>query len=268
MMKRLAGKIALVTGASQNIGRAIAETFAREGASVAIVDVKAELLKEVSAWIAATGANVLPIVADLYQKNEVQKMMSTCIEHFGRVDVLVNNAYVGPYVPLHKQKDDEWDRALALGLTAPMIACRAAIPVMKENGGGSIINIGSINSFCPGDSHAVYSAVKGGIVNFSRQIGNTYGRDGIRCNALCPGYITHDERDKDFIENPVNKKKVLATIPLNRLGVGQDIANAALFLASDESSFMTSQTLVIDGGSISQNAAMPVHKFEQFLAQQ
>lgn len=236
-----------------------------EGAKVWLVDRKEPELASVCAGIRDRGGIAEPYVADLTITCEVEKMVNQAAETFGGLDIVVNNAYTGPYKKLLDQDDEGWQQGIAIGLTAAMVACRTAIPFLQQRGGGSLINLGSINSFKPGGNMAVYSAVKGGIVNLSRQIAVTYGESGIRCNALCPGFITHDQRNENFAKHPLELERVLATIPVRRLGVGEDIANAALFLASDESTFVTGHSLVVDGGSTIQNANVPTHYFEKAL---
>lgn len=263
--QRLSGKRALVTGAAQNIGRAIAERFAAAGATVVLADRQEDPIRELADRFSDVGGRALAIPVDLTQRHEAEAMVDRAIEAFGGLDVLVNNAYTGPYKRLTDQDDEGWDRAMAVGVHAIMGTCRRAIPHMIEAGHGSIINVGSMNSFNPAASMAVYSAVKGAVVNFSRQLAVDYGPSGVRCNALCPGFITHAKRNQVFREKPLEKERVLATIPLRRLGECEDIAHAALFLASDESSFMTGQCLVIDGGAIMQNPRMVTHPFEASL---
>jgi len=263
MSQRLPNKIAIVTGAAQNIGRAIAERFAAEGASVLLVDMKEEQLAEVREGIRATGGIAEFFAADLRIPDEVERMVATAVEQFGGLDIVVNNAYTGPYKKLTDQDNEGWESALAIGLTAPMIACRAAVPHLEKRGGGSLINIGSINSIRPAPAMAAYSAVKGGIVNLTRNIAVAYGPKQIRCNAICPGFITHDQRDAMFREKPLELERVLSTLPMRRLGQPIDIAHAAVFLASDESTFVNGHSLYVDGGSTIQNANVPTHYFEQ-----
>lgn len=262
-MPRLLSKLCLVTGAAQNIGRAIAEQFVAEGAAVVCVDRNEPELLAVCEGIRKTGGTAIPQVVDLAQAEAVEQMVREAAEHLGGLDVVVNNAYAGPYRNLLEQDNAGWEQALAVGLTAPMIACRTAIPYLRQRGGGSLINLGSINSFKPSNHMAAYAAVKGGIVNLTRQIAVSYGPDGVRCNAICPGYITQDQREAMFREKPLERERVLSTIPLRRLGTGADIAHAAVYLASDESRFLTGQALIVDGGSTAQNANVPTHYFEQ-----
>lgn len=265
MSQRLKSKIAIVTGAGRNIGRAIAERFAAEGASVLIVDVDEDSLSEVDELIKKRGGVSEPLVADLSSAEEVERLVPTAVDTFGGLDIVVNNAYAGPYKKLTDQDNEGWEKALAIGLTAPMIVCRAAIPHLQRRGGGSLVNIGSINSIRPNAPMAAYSAVKGGLVNLTRNIAVTYGPLQIRCNAICPGYITHSQRNAMFREKPLEKERVLSTLPMRRLGVPDDIAHAAVFLASDESAFINGHSLYVDGGSTVQNAVMPTFYFEQAL---
>ena len=265
MTQRLKNQRALITGAAQNIGRAIAVRFAEEGAAVALADIQEEPIVELASEIKAKGGKAVAIPTDLADRSAVEAMVERAISELGGLDVLVNNAYNGPYKALTGQDDAGWDRAIAIGVHAIMAACRKAVRQMQKQGGGSIINLGSINSFTPAPSMAVYSAVKGAVVNFSRQLAVEYGPDGIRTNALCPGYITHDKRNAMFEEKPLELDRVLATIPLRKLGQCEDIANAALFLAGDESGFVNGHSLVVDGGSTIQNARTPTVPFESAL---
>lgn len=255
---RLANKTALVTGAAQNIGAAIARHFAAQGARVVLVD---RNLTAAAALAATLPHDALALGADLTSTAECARVVREAEAACGCIDILVNNAYAGPYKSVINQDDESWAFALSIGLTAMMATCRAALPAMVARGSGNIINLGSINSFTPCFSMAAYAAVKGGIVNFTRQLAVEYGHQGVRANSLCPGFITNPVRDAEFAAKPLEKDRITSLIPLRRLGTDDDCAQAAVFLASDESSFLTGQALVLDGGQSVQNAKMATWPF-------
>lgn len=259
---KLQEKTALVTGAAQNIGLAISRQFIAEGARVVLVDRKAETLARVAAEL---GPRAIPIDADLSSTPECARVIAESEKKVGHLDILVNNAYAGPYKSVVDQDDESWNLALSIGLTAMMALTRASLPGMIERGSGSIINLGSINSHTPAFSMAAYATVKGGICNFTRQIAVEYGWKGIRANSLCPGYITNPEREADFEAHPLERERVTSGIPLRRVGTDDECARAAVFLASEDASFITGQDLLVDGGQSVQNVKMATWPFAEAI---
>lgn len=252
MGERLAGKICIVTGAGSGIGRATAIRLAEEGALVTCVDVVPEGVHETADQI---GEAAFVEVADVSDDAQVRGYTDRTVARWGRLDVAFNNAGVNLPTVFHEAPDDLIERTIAVNLKGTIYGCRAAIPHMLEGGGGSIINTGSVNSLVSEPFLSIYAATKGAILMLSRSIALDYAKQGIRCNCLCPGWV----------DTPVNYahaemlgglEKVYATIdsfqPIGRPGEPREIANVVLFLASDESSFMTGSAVVADGAMTAQ----------------
>lgn len=252
MGDRIAGKVCIVTGAGSGIGRASAIRLAEEGARVTIVDVNEEAVRETAATI---GDAAYAVTADVSDDAQVRAYTDDTVARWGRLDVAFNNAGVNLPTVFHEAPDDLIERTLAVNLKGVIYGCRAAIPHMLEQGGGSIINTGSVNSLVSEPFLSIYAATKGGILMLSKSIALDYAKQGIRCNCLCPGWV----------DTPVNYahaemlgglEQVYATIdsfqPIGRPGEPREIANVVLFLASDESSFMTGSAVVADGAMTAQ----------------
>lgn len=253
-MGRIDGKACVVTGAASGIGRAIALRLAEEGGKVLCVDRSDGVDATVTA-IEEAGGTAEGVVADVSDPMAVGSFIERCAELWGAVDVLVNNAGVNIPGVFHEVGDDVIDQTLAVNVKGPMYGCRAAVPHMLRQGGGSIINISSVNGLVSEPYLAVYSASKGAVVMLTKGVALDYAKQGIRCNAICPGWV----------DTPINYahaemlgglEKVYSTIdsfqPIGRPGEPVEIAHVALFLASDESSFMTGSILVADGGMTAQ----------------
>jgi NAD(P)-dependent dehydrogenase (short-subunit alcohol dehydrogenase family) len=252
---RIAGKACVVTGAGSGIGRATAVRLAEEGGSVLAVDISREPLEQTVGEITRSGGVAVAQQADVSDSAQVDAMIAACVARFGSIDVLVNNAGVNLPGVLHEVSDEEIDRTLGVNVRGPIYGCRAAIPHMLRQGGGSIINMSSVNGIVSEPFLAVYSASKGAIVMLTKGVALDYAKQGIRCNAICPGWV----------DTPINHahaamlgglERVYAEIdsfqPIGRPGEPREIANVALFLASDEASFMTGSVVVADGGMTSQ----------------
>jgi NAD(P)-dependent dehydrogenase (short-subunit alcohol dehydrogenase family) len=251
-MGRVEGKACVVTGAGSGIGRAIAIRLAEEGGRVLCADVNADAVQDTAASI---GEAAEAIQTDVSDPAQVNAMVARCVELTGRIDVLVNNAGVNIPGVLHEVPDEVIDRTLAVNVKGPIYGCRAAIPHMLEQGGGSIVNISSVNGIVSEPFLAVYSASKGGVVMLTKGVALDYAKQGIRCNAICPGWV----------DTPINYahaemlgglQHVYDTIdsfqPIGRPGTPEEIAHVALFLASDEASFMTGAIVSADGGMTAQ----------------
>ena len=263
---RLKNKTALVTGAAHNIGAALARHYAAAGARAVLAD---RNLDAATALAATFPHGAFALGADLTSTAECARVVTEAETRCGgALDILVNNAYAGPYKSVVNQDDDSWHLALAIGLTAMMATCRAALPGMIARGSGAIVNLGSINSHTPAFGMAAYATIKGGICNFTRQIAVEYGWKGIRANSLCPGFITNPVRNAEFAAQPLELARVTAGIPLRRVGTDDDCARAAVFLASDDASFITGQDLLVDGGQSIQNAKMGTWPFQEAIENQ
>jgi NAD(P)-dependent dehydrogenase (short-subunit alcohol dehydrogenase family) len=252
---RVSGKACVVTGAGSGIGRASALRLGEEGGSVLAADISEGALADTVEEITRAGGTALAFRADVSDPAQVDAMVAACVERFGSIDVLVNNAGVNLPGVLHEVSDDEIERTLGVNVRGPIYGCRAAIPHMLRQGGGSIINMSSVNGIVSEPFLAVYSASKGAVVMLTKGVALDYAKQGIRCNAICPGWV----------DTPINHAhaamlggldKVYAEIdsfqPIGRPGEPREIANVVLFLASDESSFMTGSVVVADGGMTSQ----------------
>ena len=248
MGDRLAGKVCIVTGAGSGIGRATAIRFAEEGARVTCVDVAPEGVGETARSI---GADAVAVVADVSDAKLVEAYTDATVERWGGLDVVFNNAGVNLPGIFHEASDEVVDRTLNVNVKGPIYGCRYAIPHMLRRGAGSLINTTSVNGLVAEPFLAIYATSKGAIVMLSKGIALDYAKQGIRCNAIAPGWV----------DTPINYAhaemlgglaEVYATIdsfqPIGRPGEPREIANVALFLASDESSFVTGTVIVADGG--------------------
>lgn len=247
-MPRLKDKVAVITGAATGIGAATAELFSAHGSRVVIADINDQAGLAIAARIKEAGGDALFVRTDVSVTEEIHRLLDVVLQRHGRIDVLHNNAaYFGAEVPLVETTDLMWDKTMNVNLRSIFIACRAVIPVMLEQGHGVIINTGSVLSAVGAANFAAYIASKGGIAQLTRSIAIDYGRRGIRANALCPG-ITASEVAQKTLDIPEHRQALLDKTVLGRAASPREIANAALFLASDESSYVTGTCLFVDGG--------------------
>lgn len=245
-MNRLAGKTALITGGARGLGLAMAKTYLAEGAKVAIVDMNRESLKSASGDVGDQGGGVLFIEADLAVRSEAGRAVAETARALGPVDVLVNNAAWTRYQQLHEISEDVVDRMIAAGLKAVYWVTQAAAPAMIERKAGSVINISSIVAQTGLAYSLVYASIKSGLDGFTRALAVDLGRYGIRANAIAPSAIP-SEMSRGILD-PSGWEGRRRRTPLGRIGAESDVANAALFLASDESAFITGEILRVDGG--------------------
>lgn len=241
-MARLEGKVAIVTGAGSGIGRASAELFAREGARVVCADVSGQQ-DEVATGI---GANAVAVHVDVTSAADVARMVDTAVERFGRLDVLFNNAGIGGRTPtpLHEISDDTYELQVGIHLKGVFLGMRYGVPAMLRNGGGSIVNTASAAGLVGMKGMAIYSAVKGAVVMLTKAAALDYAETGIRVNAICPGIVyTGLSAARGFTPDTPRPEQ-----PVGRYGRAEELAAAALFLASDESSFVTGIAMPVDGG--------------------
>ena len=245
-MGRLTGKTAIVTGGSKGIGKAIVERFVKEGANVVAV---ARSFCGDAGSITRNGPSL--VKADVSRAGDIQALIEGTVSCHGGLDILVNNAAIQLEKTIEDTTEEEWDRLMAINFKGPFLTCKHALAPMRATGGGSIINIGSYDGFQPDPQLAIYGASKGGVHALSRAIAVDHGVDGIRCNVICPGWIKTEmmERYLAAQSDGVDAEAlIVAQHPLGRLGRPEDIANLALWLASDESAFATGQLFVHDGG--------------------
>ncbi len=244
---RLAGKSIIITGAASGIGAAGAARLASEDAEILLVDVQADLLRGVVDGIVAKGGNAVACVADVSQEADWERVRSEALTAFGKVDVLWNNAGIGFTGNVLQTTPADWDRVLAIDLRGVFLGCRALLPHMVERGGGVIINTASDLGIIGGPAIAAYTAAKHGVIGLTKSIAVDFATRGIRANALCPGPVDTPLIRRDGDDGSSRGAGANDT-PMGRWGRPPELAAAAVFLASDESSFMTGATLVVDGG--------------------
>jgi NAD(P)-dependent dehydrogenase (short-subunit alcohol dehydrogenase family) len=257
MADRLRGKVALITGAASGIGAATAALFAREGAAVALTDLTAESLEPTRAQIASAGAAALATAGDVTRRADAERLVVETLTRFGRVDVLVNSAGVSARnAPPDWDWERVWDFVMAINMKGTFLMCKAVVDRMVKQGGGSIVNLSSIYGLVGrprelGNGLDPYLHSKGGVAQLTRDMAVHFARDRVRVNALCPGFVytpltrklTDDSESRSFLED---------RHPMGRLGQPAEIAAAALFLASDDASFVTGVCLPVDGGYTAQ----------------
>jgi len=248
---RLDGKVVLVTGAGSGMGRLATSAFASHGAKVVASDVNVTGLEETLAGLEpGLGDSVLPVTGSVTSDDDVSRMVSSGVERFGRVNVLYNNAGIMPEADTSVigTSEDVWDAVLGVNLKSIFLVCKHGVPALIEAGGGSIINIASFVALvgCTNPQDA-YTASKGGVTALTRSLAVQYGPKGVRANAICPGPVLTPMSEQLF-PNEEERMKRLTRIPLGRFGRAEDIVNAGVFLASDESSWMTGTQFVVDGG--------------------
>jgi NAD(P)-dependent dehydrogenase (short-subunit alcohol dehydrogenase family) len=243
---RLKDKVAIVTGAGRGIGLAIACALAREGARVAVCDIRAELLDKALTEIEAANGQALGFQMDVTNREQIQQVADGVLSRWGTIDILVNNAGIYEVLPFEEISEGQWDRLLAVNLKGAFLFCQVVVPSMKRQGAGRIVNIassaGKTGAMLAG---AHYSVSKAGLICLAKQLARELGPDGITVNAVAPGRIdtpmihaVSDEENQAFAEKT----------PLGRLGTAEDVANAVVFLASDEASFITGEIMDVNGG--------------------
>ena len=241
-MGGLEDKIAIVTGAGQGIGQAIARKLAAEGATVVVTD-----LDEASAIQTADALpGAVAIRADVSDRQAVQAMADRVVQQFGRIDVLVNNAGWDKASPFVDSDPADWDRAIAINLYGVLHTCKAVLPLMAARGGGAVVNLGSDAGRVGSSGEAVYSAAKGGVIAFTKSLAREMARHQVRVNCVCPGPT--DTALFASFAGPKLREALTKAIPFRRLGQPTDVANVVAFLASDEASFVTGQTVSVSGG--------------------
>jgi NAD(P)-dependent dehydrogenase (short-subunit alcohol dehydrogenase family) len=244
----LSGKVAIVTGASRGIGQSIAEHLAQAGARVVLASRKQDSLDGVAANIQAKGGEAMAVAAHTGEKATLKALVDKTIDTWGKVDILVNNAATNPHFgPVLDAEDSMWQKTLEVNLMGNVWLCQQVVPQMRENGGGSIINVASIAGIRPGMLQGIYSMTKAAVISLTQTLAMELGADGIRVNAIAPGLV-QTRFARALWENDSLMNQVIPRTPLGRIGQPEEIAAIALWLASDLSSFATGETFVVDGG--------------------
>lgn len=255
MSDRLAGKVAIVTGAASGIGAATAERFCREGAAVLVVDRDGDGAAAVTRRLDPTGQRARHIHGDVQDEATALAGVQTTLDAWGRLDILVNNAAVASGMNLLEFTPEEFDRVLGINLKGPLLFCKYAVPAMRASSGGSIVNVASISSTCGIPNQPLYAPSKGGLLQMTRQLAVQYAGDNIRVNAVSPGTIETPllrPPNDDLAGHTRQLEWLRARHPLGRFGQPSEVAAAILFLASDEASFITGANLAVDGGYAAQ----------------
>ncbi len=247
---RFTGKSAVITGAGAGLGRSIALRFGAEGALVTVADIDPERAAGVVAEITAAGGRAVPIGADISKPADVARMTETAVDEFERLDILVNNAGVRVIVPFLEQTLEQWQWMLDVMLTGPMLCSQAAIPHMLEVGRGKIVNVGSVTGIIGLTKRAAYAAAKAGLHGLTRALAYELSSQGIWVNAVAPGLL-ETPMNTAYFQDEQFMQLVKRELPVGRLGKPDEIANVVLFLASDESDFVSGATWNVDGGWLS-----------------
>lgn len=244
----IAGKVAIVTGASRGIGQAVAEAYADAGAKVVISSRKQDGVDAVAEGIRAKGGEVLAVAAHNGDKAALQALAQAALDAYGRVDILVNNAATNPHFgTLLDAEDSLWQKTIEVNIMGTIWLTQAVVPSMRANGGGKVINVASVNGLRPGHMQGIYSMTKAALISLTQTLAMELADDGICVNAIAPGLI-RTRFARVLWENDAILDPVLARTPLKRIGEPGDIAGMALFLASPASDYATGQVFVVDGG--------------------
>ena len=252
-------KVALVTGAARGIGLATAKRFLADGWRVALLDIERELLAAAVADL-ANPDNTLSLPCDVSDAKAVAVAMAKVSERFGRLDALVNNAGIAIFKPLLETTQDDWNRVLAVNLSGPFICTQAAAPLMREHGGGAIVNITSISGLRASTLRTAYGTSKAGLAHLTKQFAVELATLGIRVNAVAPGPV--DTAMAKAVHTPAIRADYHDTIPLNRYGLEEELAEAIFFLCSQRASYITGQVLAVDGGFEATGIGLPTLRGE------
>ena len=248
-MGRLDGKVAVISGAARGQGEAEARLFAAEGASVVLGDIRGELGEQVASQIAAAGGKAVFTQLDVSQEADWARAVALAESTFGKLDILVNNAAIIGLEGIMETSIELWNRVIAVNQTGTFLGMRAAIPAMRRAGGGSIVNISSVLATMGSGNSASYTASKGAVTALTRTVSVELATEGIRVNAVHPGGVETPMAVECLGDDVEARRALIATHPMGRIGEPGEIATGVLFLASDEASFVTGATLVIDGGN-------------------
>ena len=243
-------KIVIVTGAGSGIGKATAIHFAKHGAIVVVSDINLESAKKVAEEIVTNGGKSRPIKVNVAKFEEVDNLIKATVEEFGRLDVIVNNAGIGPnLLRTHESSLEDWDRVIAVNQTGVFYCMKLALVQFLKQGGGTIVNIASLAGLKASPNNISYSASKFAVVGMTKSVAMEYATKNIRINAVCPGYTESALLDQIIAAKPEMDAILKSVIPMKRYGKAEEIAEAAVWLASDNTKFITGQTITLDGGT-------------------
>ncbi len=247
---KLAGKVAIVTGAGSGMGKEISLLFAKQGAKVVVCDINEQSVQAVAEEIAAHQGTAVAVTANVAKEEDVQKMLNTAVEQYRTLDILVNNAGImDGMVPAHALTDELWERIFAVNVTGPMRTTRKALSIFMEKGQGNIINIASIGGLNGSRAGAAYTSSKHALVGFTKNVGYQYAKQGIRCNAIAPGGVNTNIGMGSKTPDEFGLERAMSGMgAMPRMGEPQEIAEVALFLASDDSSFVNGTVITADSG--------------------
>lgn len=242
-------KVVLITGGAMGLGQAIALAFAREKASIVISDIMVDKGEETARQIREAGGEALFIKTDISRREDIEAMVQKTAVEYGRIDCAINNAGVGQSLALTADlAEDEWDRIIGIDLRSVWLCCKYEIPHMLKQGGGVIVNMSSASGTHGTPYQCAYSAAKHGVLGLTKTVALEYAKSGIRANAICPGPIRTAGLEDYFIRDPQAEAKLSAGMPMGRVGIPAEIAETALWLCSDGASFITGQSILVDGG--------------------
>jgi NAD(P)-dependent dehydrogenase (short-subunit alcohol dehydrogenase family) len=247
----LNGKVAVVTGATKGMGRAIAGEFANQGAKLTIVSRTPADCIRVAEELHEAGAEAIAMSADISGMADVGRIIDETLKQFGRIDILVNNAGVARTKPAFEVTEDDWNHVQDIDSKSVFFLCQKAGSFMRENGGGKIINVASIGGIVGQKGLAPYCAAKGGVIQMTRTLALEWAKYNIQINAVCPGYVRTPMNDS-IIDNKEIVDSIVRRIPMRRFGTPEEIAGICVFLASDASSYVTGQAICVDGGMVAE----------------
>jgi len=252
---KLRDKVAIITGAGKGIGQGIARVFVKYGAKVVVADWDEAAGAQTAEELRRSGGDAIFVKCDVSNEEQVKALIQATLDRYGRIDILVNNAGIGVYTPVLETSLEQWNRCLAVNLTGVFLCSKYALPHIKAAGGGAIVNIASVHSYQNVGGTAPYAASKGGVVALTRVMAIDHGRDNIRVNAICPGWIDTPLIRGIFANapDPVEARRAVERRQiLGRLGTPEEVGEAAAFLASDEASYITGASLMVDNGMTAQ----------------
>jgi NAD(P)-dependent dehydrogenase (short-subunit alcohol dehydrogenase family) len=249
MGERLKEKVALITGSGSGIGKAMAVLFAKEGASIVVADVVDDRIEEVVSQIEESGGKAVGIYADIAEETDIEKMIETATNTYGRIDILCNNAGIlDKMMPVAEVTDELWHKVMRINLEGPFRACRKTIPLMLEQGGGVILNVSSMAGMFGCRGGTVYTVSKHGLVGLTKNLAYMYADKGIRCNAICPGGVETNVADLDTFNEFGFSRMSLGISTMPRTGKPEEIASFALMLVSDDAGFVNGAVIPVDAG--------------------